>query len=387
MNKIKLVHIISNLSLGGAQILLLDILKNLNRDGQMEIKVICLDSGEFVKNFIDNGIDVIDLKEKGLLNFKILFKLKKILKNTNPDIVHTHLNKADFYGRVAAKQSGVKHIFSTCHNYSSHHEGADINSISLFDRIDNAVIKYSDSYIVAISEIVKQFIINRDSNFKNRTEVIYNGIDVSKEVFVTSDESRRTLRKSLNINEDDFVILISGRLEKQKGHLFFIKSMQNILKSKKNIKLLIIGDGNLKEEIIDLISEFDLNEFIILTGFLKNTEVYIEICDMVAVPSLWEGFGLVILEGMIKRKPVLASNVGGIPEIIEDGINGYLFESENEKSLQEKFLNLYVAISEYKNEIDFIKKNAMITLKDKFDISKNSELYRQLYYRKLKLNL
>lgn len=387
MNKIKLIHIISNLSLGGAQILLLDILKNLQKDEQMEIKVICLDSGEFVRNFTECGIDVIDLKEKGLLNFKILFKLKKILKDINPDIVHTHLNKADFYGRVAAKLCGVKHIFSTCHNYSSHHEGADINTISLFDRIDNAVIKYTDSYIVAISEIVKRFILNRDGNFKSRTEVIYNGIDISKESYVTNEDSRRALRKILNLKNDDFVILISGRLEKQKGHSFFIKSMQNILKSKKNIKLLIIGDGNLKGEIQNLITELDLNEYIILAGFQKNTEEYIEICDMVAVPSLWEGFGLVILEGMIKRKPVLASNTGGIPEIISDGINGILFESENEKSLQEKFLDLYESIRESKNEIDIIKYNALNILKDKFDISKNSELYRHLYYSKLNLNI
>ncbi|HAY32787.1 MAG TPA: glycosyltransferase [Ignavibacteria bacterium] len=385
MNKIKLVHIISNLSLGGAQILLLDILKNLKKDERIDIKVICLDSGEFVRNFSESGIEVIDLKEKGLLNIKILFKLKKILKNLNPDLVHTHLNKADFYGRVAAKLSGAKHIITTCHNYSSHHEGADINSISVFDRIDNAVIKYTDSYIVAISEIVKRFILNRNSNFKSRTEVIYNGIDVSKETYITNEDSRRALRKSLDINEDDFVILISGRLEKQKGHLFFIKSMQNILKSKKKIKLLILGDGSLKEDIQNLISELELKEFIILAGFQKSTEEYIEICDVVAVPSLWEGFGLVILEGMIKRKPVLASNTGGIPEIISDGINGILFDTENEKSLQEKFLFLYESVRESKNEIDTVKNNAVNILKEKFDISKNSELYRHLYYRKLNL--
>lgn len=379
MKKIRLVHIISNLSLGGAQILLFEILNYLKKQNDFDIKVISIDSGEFIQLYRDNGLEIIDLNEKGLLNPKIFTKLKKALNDLNPDIVHTHLNKADFYGRLAAKHTGVKHIISTCHNYSSHHGGADIDKKSFFDRIDNSVIRYTDCYIIAISEIVEKFLLNRDKKFCDRVKVIYNGINTEKQKYVTNQEKRRELRKKLNIKEDDIVILISGRLEKQKGQIFFIKTLESIFKEKKNIRLLILGEGNLRDEISNLINELDLTDYVKLLGFKKRTEEYIEISDLIAVPSLWEGFGLVILEGMVKGKPVLASDAGGIPEIIQNEFNGFLFKTGNMDSLKNKFNSVYERL----NDIEQIKENALDTVLNKFSITRNSEEYRKFYYKKL----
>lgn len=379
-NKIKIIHVISNLSLGGAQILLLDILKNLKKKNDLEIYLIAIDSGEYIEKFEKNGISVIDLKEIGLINLNVLSKLKKILKDIKPDIVHTHLLKADFYGRIAAKQSGVPVIYSTCHNYSSHHKGADINKKTIFDFIDNSVISYSKSNLIAISEIVRKYLINRKSEFEKITEVIYNGLDISKEKYILSENEIIDLRRKYNLSENDFVVLISGRLEIQKGHRFFLESIKDYLKEKKNIRVLILGDGNLKNEIEKTIIDNEIQDYVFLLGFQTETEKFTEISDLICVPSLWEGFGLVIVEGMIKNKIVLASDVGGIPEIIEDGKTGFLFAVNDKENFLEKLNFIYENISKLK----FIKENAKRMVKEKFDIQKNSELYYRSYINKLK---
>jgi len=246
-DKIKLVHIISNLSLGGAQVLLFDILHYLSKKNDLEIYVITIDSGEYIEKFKKAGIKVFDLMEKGLVNPKIYFKMKKLLKYLNPDIVHTHLNKADFYGRIAAKKTGVKLIYSTCHNYSTHHKGADVNKISIFDYIDNFVVKYSGSYLIAISEIVKKYLINRDKRFDSITDVIYNGVNISKKNYQLEENEIDLLRIKYNVSKDDFLICLSGRFDKQKGHLFLLDALSEKIKERKNIKIIMPGDGILKK--------------------------------------------------------------------------------------------------------------------------------------------
>lgn len=380
IKKYKIVHIISNLSLGGAQILLFDIMCKLKEYKDLELTLITIDSGEYIEKYNNAGIKVIDIGEKGLVNLKIYFKLKKILKSIKPDIVHTHLNKADFYGRIAAKRSNVPLIISTCHNYSTTHTGADINKKSFFDVIDNFVINYSKSSLIAISKLVKQYLINRNPAYEKITEVIYNGINPDKSKYKLSEGEMLKLRSENNIDSDDFVISVIGRLDKQKGHLLFLESVKETLHRNKKIKILLIGDGSLRDQIESFIKENDLGNQVIMKGFQPDSEPYIEISDLICVPSLWEGFGLVIIEGMIKKKIILASDVGGIPEIITDGFNGFMFESQNSKSLEDKL----TYIIKHKDESVKLKENAMDTVKEKFDVKRNADLYYELYIEKLR---
>lgn len=345
----------------------------------LELTLITIDSGEYIEKYNNAGIKVIDIGEKGLVNLKIYFKLKKILKSIKPDIVHTHLNKADFYGRIAAKRLNVPLIISTCHNYSTTHTGADINTKSFFDIIDNFVIDYSKSSLIAISELVKKYLINRNPSYEKITEVIYNGINLEKSKYKLSEGEILKLRSENNIDSDDFVISVIGRLDKQKGHLLFLESVKDILHQNKKIKILLIGDGSLRDQIERFIKENNLSNQVIMKGFQPDSEPYIEISDLICVPSLWEGFGLVIIEGMIKKKIVLASDVGGIPEIIKDGKTGFLFEPNNKDKFLDKLNYIY---NNYGN-LNFIRMNAVQLVKLKFDIKKNSEMYYQSYLAKI----
>lgn len=373
--KIKVVHIISNLSIGGAQLLLFDIIKNQQAQN-LEIVVITIDSGFYIEKFEKAGIKVIDLKLKGLVNPIIFVKLKKILKKIQPDIVHTHLLKADFYGRLAAKSLKTPVIFSTCHNDSTTHKLNTTGRRNIFDKIDNWVIDFTNSYIIAISEKVKQFLLKRkNEELSKKISVIYNGINVKKEEYILNNEKIKYFRSSLRFEENDFIISIIGRLEEQKGHLIFLSSVLQIIK-KYNLKILIIGEGSQRSKIENFIKEENLYQNIFLLGFKAETEKYFEISNLVVVPSIWEGFGIVACEGMIKGKIVLAAKVGGLTEVIQDGVNGFLYETDTLKTKLEYIFQNY-------DKLRFIGENAKEFVKEKFDIQKNSKLYYFEYIKRL----
>ena len=378
MRKLKIVHIISGLGIGGAQTLLFDIARQMIQRTNVELNVITIDSGEYIKAYRNAGITTIDLAEKGLVNFKIYFKLKKILKDIKPDIVHTHLHKADFYGRLASKSIGVNHIFSTCHNYSTKHSGADIEKLSAFDRIDNYVVNYTGCKLIAISDIVRKYLINRSTNFSSSIETIYNGVDVENRIIQKLEKDQMLkLRADLGFRADDKIILIMGRLEIQKGHLFFLESVNDLLKKTDNLKILILGEGSLRQKIEKYIDDEGLTSKVKLAGFLPESEPYTEIADIVAVPSHWEAFGLAAIEGMIKGKIVLASDVGGLAEIITDNENGFLFKNNSASDLKIKLEMILNAFS----KLDRIGLAAINTVKEKFDIKLTASKYFESYIK------
>ncbi len=366
-----MIHIISNLSIGGAQLLLYDIIKNLKQE-DVDVEVITINSGHYIQKFEAVGIKVYDLRCKGLINPLIFFKLKNLLKNIKPDIVHTHLLKADFYGRIIAKCLNVPVIFSTCHNDSTTHSLNNNNRKSIFDIIDNWVIDFTGSNIIAISEKVKSFLIKRkNEKLSEKIEVIYNGIDLKKEDVILNNEEIRYFKNKLGFSDEDYLISIIGRLEEQKGHLRFFQKCKETIK-KYNFKVIVVGEGSLRNKIESFILKENLEKNIFLLGFQDDTEKYYEISDLIVVPSIWEGFGIVACEGMIKGKIVLAANVGGLPEIIDDGINGFTY---NEDNLIEKLEYIY----KNQKSLGYITDNSKKKVKIKFDIKKNSKMYLQCY--------
>ncbi len=136
------------------------------------------------------------------------------------------------------------------------------------------------------------------------------------------------------------IVSIIGRLSNEKGHMTFLNAAKSIIEKRKDIKFMIIGDGDLFDNIKEFINNNKLTDYIIMTGFKKKVEPYIKASDLIIVPSGLEGLGGIILESCMQKKAVIASNVGGIPEIIDDGLTGILFEKNNFYELADKILNV-----------------------------------------------
>lgn len=372
----KIIQVVSNLSLGGAQRLLFDICRYLNNRNDVEIRVITIDSGEFVPLFRDAGLDVRDLRRKGLVNPLIVKDLISEFRNYSPDIVHTHLQKADFYGRLGAVFSGVKNICSTYHGYSTSHKTASDEQPGLLDKLDDITIRISNSRLIAVSESVKHFLINRSQHNKDRVCIIYNGIDTSVASSRSmSDKEVSDLRQKFNATCTTKLVLISGRIEPAKGQFLFLKAVECLFREFDDLRVVILGKGSDEVRIHEFIRSKGLEDRVFMPGFVLNPKPYYEISDIVAVPSMWEGFGLAAIEGMVLGKIVITSDVGGLKEVVNDGINGFTFKCGDEADLRSK---LRIVLSQM-NSFGELKRQAANDVIDRFNIRSSSEAYYRLY--------
>ncbi len=358
MKKIKIIYIIPALDFGGAERIIVDIIKNLNQE-KFIVKIICMKRSGFwgieLKNY---GISLILLGQKNGTSLTSLIRLIKILKQENPDIVHTHLFGADFYGSIAARLAGIKYVVSTEHNLN-YSEGKIKSIIKIF-------ISKLFNNIIVVSGAVKIYIMKNYFVKAEKILIIYNGIDVNK--FSQSLNVNNQVKKNKNI-----IIGSIGRLVKQKGFEYLIKAIDKL--SDQNIECLIAGDGESKFLLQEKIKKLGLENKVKLLGWQKDIKSFLNKIDIFVLPSLWEGFGIVILEAGLFKVPVIASRVDGIVEIIEDKKDGLLVTSANSDELAEKIKYL-LKNEKFKKEL---ANNLYIKVKNNFIIQKIIIQYEQYY--------
>ncbi|HTX87207.1 MAG TPA: glycosyltransferase [Candidatus Nanoarchaeia archaeon] len=358
MARIKILQIIPTLNGAGAERLVVDLAKFLDRE-KFAVAVICLKAGGAWTEELARAKIPVQIVNRG--NYPIVFdffRLVKIIKQAAPDIVHTHLFGADIYGRLAAKLAGVKKIISTEHNLN-YSEGAGKRFLKKKTAILAAVI-------VAVSESVKKYLIEREGVPAGKIRVIYNGVDIEKFRY----NERKYEQKSAGL-----VIGSIGRLEPQKDFPTLIKAMAEI----KGAECRIIGAGGERKKLARLIAELSLADKVKLLGWQKDTSTFLKQTDIFVLPSRWEGFGIVILEAGLSGLPVIGSRVDGIAEIIADGQDGLLFEPGNSAELARKIKSLQAdpALRER------LGKNLQDKILEKFSIEKMVKQYEDLYFEVL----
>jgi len=310
--KIKIIYIITSLNFGGAEKMLLDLVKYLDKE-RFEVKVATVvGGGAMVDDFRKVGVEVKIFQKKSKLGLGVVWQIYKYLKKEKPQIVHTHLFGGDTWGRLAAIFARVPVVVSTEHN-TNFDEGWLKRKLKKF-------LSLFTKKIVAVSEAVKQYSISVDLINNKKIVVISNGINV-QEFFGISKK---------NYSQPPILGVI-GRLEKQKGHEYLFEAL-NLIKTIPWV-LWVVGDGSLKNKLEKLAKDLSLRERIIFLGARRNIVEILSKIDIFVLPSLWEGLGLAVIEAAAAGKPIVASRVGGILEIIEHEVTGILIEPKNVKSL------------------------------------------------------
>ncbi len=262
---------------------------------------------------------------------------------------------------------------TTYHTNSSSHKIVGENSFQFSDCLDNFAAKFSNCRLIAVSETVKSYLKCRLPGLVNDVIVINNGINIDN-IKLLDDTEKVKLRNAFNISESEYVISFFGRLESHKAPDFFVESISSIMEEFKNIKILIVGEGKLREKIEKHIIKNKYEDRFILTGFRDNPLDFIQISNLVVVPSFVEGFGIIILESMLLRTLVLGSDAGAIPELISNGVNGFIFNAGNKEDIIIKFKNIY-----YKKDINSILDNGYNCVVSNFDINIISKRYYDFY--------
>ena len=331
--KYKVIHIITRLDKGGAAENTYLTYKLHNRE-KYEVKIITgLNKRDIEVILIPEFQREINL----FLDLVAFYKIYKILRKEKPYIVHTHTSKTGILGRWAAKFAGVPVIIHTPHGHIFY--GYFNKLLTLLFILIERLTSYITDYIITLTKKGKEEHIKFKIAPPSKFIPIYSGIEFEK-IKIKKDKIK--IKKELKIPDCSIIIGSAGRLEPIKGFIYLIKSAEIVLKELKREKIyfIVAGDGSLKEELQREVVERGIERNFKFIGWREDVYDIINISDIFVLPSLNEGMGRVILEAMYLGKPIIASKVGGIPEIVIDGENGLLFESQNYNELAEKIIFL-----------------------------------------------
>ncbi len=271
--------------------------------------------------------------DRGILsasNIKAYKQIKKVINNTNYDIIHMHSPIGGVCGRIAARKTrklnGTRVIY-TAHGFHFYKGGPILNWI-IFYPIEKFLSKYTDCLITINQE---DYDLAKNKFKARQTELVHGvGVDEDKFNFDMTKEEKEELRKNLGLKNDDFVLIQVGELNKNKNQIMAINAMKEIVKQNKNIKLLLVGRGKLEKEYQKEIKKYNLQDNVLLLGYRKDVANIIKISDCGIALSKREGLGLNLIEEIYSGIPVVATNNRGHKEIVKNGINGYLIKNKDE---------------------------------------------------------
>lgn len=357
-NKIPIVHIIHTSAIGGAEILLYDLLTRIDRETFSPHLIMIYNKQEAPTLYDDLEIPIIKLyRQPKTLGLKMVQQIVTYLKKHQAQIVHTHLFGGDTWGRIAAILANTPIIISTEHSINTNE--------TLIHQVIKKILVSKTNIVIAISEAVKNYSIRVDHIPSQKIKVIYNGIDLQK-------------FQAQKINKSPFPTLISvGRLHNQKGYEYLLKSMTIVKNHFPKVKLQIVGTGEEEQELKKIAQSENLENNVNFLGFRKDVPRLLAQSHLFVLSSIYEGLGLVILEAMATGIPVVATEVGGIPEIITHKENGILVPSRNPEKLAEAIIK----ILEDKSLANKMVRKGLETVKNKYDIMFMVKAYENLYKR------
>lgn len=333
---IRILHVHTLPVISGSGINTFLSMKGIDRN-IYEVELVCAPGGRLIELMNSHQIKVWTFNNlvqplHPLKDFLALINLTSFLKKNAYHVVHTHNSKAGFIGRLAARLANVPVVIHTVHGFAFHDQEPRWRR-ALFRNLERVASRWCDKEIFISQPLIdwalKEKIISPDKVVK-----IYSGIDLNQ--FQPLSEDRKTqIRKEWGIGKDDTVIGIVSKLWEGKGHAILIDAFKQIKQDIKNARLVIIGEGYLYDKLVNQVKLLGIEDSVLFTGFQMDVSGIIGIFDVAVLPSFFEGMGRVILEAMAMEKPVVASRVGGIPDLVDDSVTGYLTVPGNVQELAE----------------------------------------------------
>ncbi len=300
-----------------------------------------------------------------LKDLKALKKIKSIIRDFQPDIVHTHASKAGAVGRKAAHSLNVPVIVHTFHGHVFHSYFSDAKS-KLYQKIERDLAAKSNA-IVAISELQKEELVNQYHICKpEKMHVIPLGFDLSKFQGGLST-LRSKFRTEHGLSEDAIAIGIIGRLVPIKNHEMFIQVMEQVMSKIPHVHAFIIGDGELKQELVAKVVDGPNKERFHFTSWITDIERALAGLDVVAMTSLNEGTPVSIIEAKASGKPVVSTNVGGVSDILGNTEAGFLCQKGD--------------IQGFTSKIESLVEDR--TLREKMGTAGRAEVLQKYHYKRL----
>ena len=360
---IKICHVVDVLNIGGLEKTVVQIVLNL-REGY-EHEVWCLkNKGVLASDIEGRGIKVREFNFRGGLNLFSLLRLVRAFKAENIDIVHSHgIFPAD-WGILAATLAGVPVRLVHCQNLYS--------GISRKEVVKFRFLSRSMTRVIAVSEAVRKYLIEFIGIDPRKIVVVYNSADA----FMSASFKKEEIRRDLGLAKEDFVVGNISRLEEHKGQRFLLEAVAECRAKNINCKCMIAGDGPEKEKLRSRAQELNLNDAALFLGWRRDVQNLLSAMDVFIQPSLIvEGLPLALAEAASAGLPLIATDIGGNPEIVRDGINGFIIPPKDAVSLAQKIQFLM----ESPLESARMGENSKKIWEEKFSLSKMIEKIGMIY--------
>lgn len=310
----KIMQVIPYFCFGGAEIMCENLTYALKAMGQ-EVFVVSLYNQRtpIARRMEDAGIRIVYLDKKLGLDLSMVPKLTKLMKQEQPDVVHTHLDVIK-YATTAAKLAGVKKCVHTVHSLADREAEGWMQKL-----INGTYFRRGWSVPVALTPQVRDSVAAFYGLPTGRIPMIYNGIDLSRCIPKTDYSFGETV-----------TILHVGRFDVPKNHPGLLEAFRLLLQTHPECRLRLVGDGDLRAEMEALAQEKGIRDAVEFCGMQTDVYPYLHDADIFVLPSIYEGNPMTMIEAMGTGLPIVASRVGGIPDMVADGQSGILVEPEPE---------------------------------------------------------
>lgn len=327
----KILHIVEDLKVGGLEKILASIVLSLD-PSKYDVQVWCLArGGDIAQALIGKGMSVRILQMKSYHNPLNIARLVLAMKRERFHLIHTHGYFAGTFGRIAAILARIPviitHVHSTYYDYSKRN--------LLIERF----LSYFTDRIVCISHAVERFVTVNEGIRSEKTCLIYNA--VAPPDHLLNDHSKKQMRASLGFDAEAIVIGVVASLTANKGHGILLTVFKEVSRSYPSIRLLIVCDGPLRKQLEMATRQMMLDQAVVFTGIRQDVFSLLQTSDILVLPSQdREGLGVALIEAMAVGLPVIGTDLGGIPEVIEDGENGFLVSPGSSGQLAEALKKL-----------------------------------------------
>lgn len=327
MRRLRVLHVIGGGEFGGAERHILNLAQAMDAQ-RVELTVCCLFEAPFCQMAREAGLPAVAMPMRRKTDWSAFKRLRDYIASTGFDLVHTHGVRANLVGRLAARGApGVRAVVTTVHSLMSMDYPGFLNRVA--NVLTERALRGLTDHFIAVSEGLRQNLI-KEGVPPGKITVIYNGLDLDG--FRPGVEPG-SIRKRWGIPGDVPVFGIVGRLHPVKGHAYFLRAAARVLESEPGARFLVVGYGPDRPVLENLAGELGITGRVIFTGFVQDIPALLADLDALVIASLSEGLPFTAVEAMAAGVPVLATAVGGLPEIIEHGRTGLLVPARDPQAL------------------------------------------------------
>lgn len=321
----RISHVVETLNRGGLERVVVELVRAQRRRGH-ECNVVCLyHEGLYGELLRREGFEVVDCGKRDGFDAKALWRMRRALRRHRTEVLHSHNGPPHYYARLAAIGLGIPCIVNTRHGM-----GATTRHARR-ERLFRWTVRHTDA-VVAVCDAARRRFVENGGLPADKVVTVRNGIDLDG-FPPSNDEMRTALRRELGLAFDSRVIGAVGRLDSKKDPMMLLDAFTRIAGRDSRDALVYVGDGALRPELVATATERGLAARVRFLGDRDDVARWLQGFDVFALPSLTEGYSLALLEACAAALPIVATDVGGNPEIVREGINGTLVPAANPEAM------------------------------------------------------